>query len=78
MCPFCVASLALMVSGTISTGGLTALGLQGLRKNLNTMPRNTKMRRTMKKTKLKARTTVCYGRVIQKTLPGQCYAEDAK
>jgi hypothetical protein len=44
MCPFCVASLALMVSGTISTGGLTALGLQGLRKNRDTLSRNTKIK----------------------------------
>jgi hypothetical protein len=32
MCPFCIANLALIAAGTVSTGGLTALIASKLRK----------------------------------------------
>lgn len=32
MCPFCFSSLALIVAGTVSTGGLTALAVKVSRK----------------------------------------------
>ena len=32
MCPFCIANLALIAAGTVSTGGLTALIANKLRK----------------------------------------------
>lgn len=32
MCPFCYASLALVVAGTVSTGGLAALAINASRK----------------------------------------------
>jgi hypothetical protein len=33
MCPFCFATMGLVVAGTVSTGGLAALGVQVFRKN---------------------------------------------
>jgi hypothetical protein len=32
MCPFCLSTLGLVVAGTVSTGGLTALALKVSRK----------------------------------------------
>lgn len=32
MCPFCLASFALVVAGTVSTGGLAALAINASRK----------------------------------------------
>jgi hypothetical protein len=33
MCPFCMASVGLIVAGTVSTGGLAALAVKLSRKN---------------------------------------------
>jgi hypothetical protein len=33
MCPFCLSTLALVVAGAVSTGGLTALAVKVSRKN---------------------------------------------
>jgi hypothetical protein len=33
MCPFCFATLGLVVAGTVSTGGLAALAVKVFRKN---------------------------------------------
>jgi len=33
MCPFCLATMGLVVAGTISTGGLAALAVKVSRKN---------------------------------------------
>jgi hypothetical protein len=33
MCPFCFATIGLVVAGTVSTGGLAALAVQVSRKN---------------------------------------------
>ena len=33
MCPFCVATVGLVVAGTVSTGGLAALAVKLSRKN---------------------------------------------
>lgn len=33
MCPFCFATLGLVVAGTVSTGGLAALAIKVSRKN---------------------------------------------
>jgi hypothetical protein len=35
MCPFCFATLGLVVAGTVSTGGLTAIALKLSRKKNN-------------------------------------------
>jgi hypothetical protein len=34
MCPFCFATMGLVVAGTVSTGGLAALAVKVSRKNL--------------------------------------------
>jgi hypothetical protein len=33
MCPFCFATMGLVVAGMVSTGGLAALGVKASRKN---------------------------------------------
>jgi hypothetical protein len=33
MCPFCFATMGLVVAGAVSTGGLTALAVKSSRKN---------------------------------------------
>jgi hypothetical protein len=33
MCPFCIATMGLIVAGTVSTGGLAALAVKVSRKN---------------------------------------------
>jgi hypothetical protein len=35
MCPFCFATVGLVVAGTVSTGGLAALAVKMSRKNKN-------------------------------------------
>ena len=38
MCPFCLSTIGLMLAGTVSTGGLTALALKISSKNRKTNP----------------------------------------
>ena len=45
MCPFCFATVGLVVAGTVSTGGLAALAVKISRKNKNSteeLTQNTK------------------------------------
>jgi hypothetical protein len=43
MCPFCFASLALIIGSTASTGGLMAPGLKGLGENQRKITKETKI-----------------------------------